>query len=189
MQLITLILIGLGLSFDTLAVSVSTGLMVKRIMFLQAVRVAIILAVVQTLMPFFGWLGGSQIRSYIIEYDHWIAFVLLFLLGSRMIYESFQDEEENKEKDPLKFFALLSLGIASSIDALVVGFSFAFTGINIILSVLIIGSVTFLVAMLGMLFGKTAGGKFGKKMEVFGGVILILIGTKILFQHLSISIF
>lgn len=189
MQFITLFLIGLGLSFDTLAVSVSTGLMVKRIMFLQAVRVAIILAIVQTLMPLFGWLGGTQIREYIIEFDHWIAFGLLFILGARMIYESFQDEEEYKEKDPLKFLALLSLGVASSIDALVVGFSFAFTGINIILSILIIGAVTFLVAMLGMLFGKTAGGKLGKKMEVLGGVILILIGTKILFQHLSVQIF
>lgn len=184
MDIITLLFIAIGLSFDTFAVSVSTGLMVCKIKFQQAIKVAFILAFLQAAMPLIGWFAGKQLSSLIGDFDHWIAFILLSVLGIKMIIESFKEEEEKKNFDPLKFSVLLGMGIATSIDALVVGVSFAFLQTNIWLAIAIIGFITFLVAMLGMLFGKNVGNKFGKKFEILGGIILIAIGLKILLSHL-----
>jgi manganese efflux pump family protein len=186
MELITIFLIAVGLNFDSLAVSISTGLIVNRIRFDQAVRIALVMAFFQGSMPFIGWFLGSQIKDFIIDYDHWIAFVLLLLIGAKMIYESLKKEEEKKQFNPLKFAVMIGMAIATSIDALIVGVSFAFIDINIFVAIIIIGSLTFLISMLGMLLGKKAGGLFGKKMEIVGGLILILIGTKILIQHLIV---
>jgi len=183
MDFFTLLLIAIGLSFDTFAASVSTGLAVNHIKFWQGVKVAIILAFFQSLMPLIGWFAGKQIASLISDYDHWIAFGLLGALGLKMIYESFVQEEKQDEADPLRFTILIGIAIATSIDALVVGVSFAFMEMNIYWSVFVIGAVTFLVSMIGMLFGKQAGGWFGKKMEIVGGLILIGIGIKILIEH------
>lgn len=184
MELVTLLLIAIGLSFDTFAVSVSTGLMVCHIRFWQAVRVAVILAVFQGLMPCVGWILGRQIATFISEFDHWIAFVLLAILGIKMIWESFEKEEKStKNCNPLKLSIVVGMAIATSIDALVVGVSFAFLKMNILWAAFIIGLVTFLVSMLGMLFGKKVGNRLGKKMEVIGGILLIAIGLKILLEH------
>lgn len=184
MDYITLFLIAFGLSFDTFAVSVSTGLILKKIKFQQALKVAFVLAFLQSLMPLMGWFAGKQISQYIGNFDHWIAFVLLSILGLKMIIESYKSEENDKNFNPLKFIVLLGIGIATSIDALVVGISFAFLQTNIWNAILIIGVVTFLVAMLGMLFGKKIGSKFGKRIEIMGGLILISIGLKILLDHI-----
>ena len=184
MDLITTILIALGLTGDTLAVSVSTGLSLTKIRFFQAVRIAIVLAVFQALMPLIGWFLGIQIKDLISEFDHWIAFALLFAIGGKMIYETFKEEEEEKVFNPLKIKVLLGIAIATSIDALVVGVSFAFIDTNILLSIIIIGVLTFLVAMIGVFIGKKTGHLFGKKVEIIGGLILMGIGTKILIQHL-----
>lgn len=184
MDYITLFLIAIGLSFDTFAVSVSTGLILKKIKFQQALKVAFVLAFLQSLMPLMGWFAGKQISQYIGNFDHWIAFVLLSILGIKMIIESYKSEENDKNFNPLKFIVLLGIGIATSIDALVVGISFAFLQTNIWNAILIIGMVTFLVAMLGMLFGKKIGSKFGKRIEIMGGLILISIGLKILLGHI-----
>ncbi len=184
MDYITLFLIAIGLSFDTFAVSVSTGLILKKIKFQQALKVAFVLAFLQSLMPLMGWFAGKQISQYIGNFDHWIAFVLLSILGIKMIIESYKSEENDKNFNPLKFIVLLGIGIATSIDALVVGISFAFLQTNIWNAILIIGVVTFLVAMLGMLFGKKIGSKFGKRIEIMGGLILISIGLKILLDHI-----
>lgn len=184
MDFITIFLIAIGLSFDTFAVSVSTGLSLNSIRFWQAVRIAVLFAFFQALMPFMGWLLGKQIEQMLSNYDHWIAFVLLLILGLKMIFESFKTETKKNDLAFPKPSILIGMAIATSIDALVVGISFAFISINIYWSILIIGFITFLVAMLGMLFGKTVGSKFGNKMEFFGGLILIGIGLKILLSHL-----
>jgi manganese efflux pump family protein len=185
MDILTLCLIGIGLSFDTFAVSVSTGLVISHIRFLQGVRVATVLALFQALMPFIGWFLGKQVAQSMIEYDHWIAFGLLALLGFKMIYESLKKEEEKKNFNPLQYTVLIGIAIATSIDALVVGVSFAFINLNIVWSVFVIGVITFLVAMLGMLFGKKVGSRFGQRMEIVGGLILLGIGVKILLSHIG----
>jgi putative Mn2+ efflux pump MntP len=183
MGAIEIILIGIGLSFDTFAVSVSTGLLKNSIRFWQGVKIAFILAFFQSFMPLIGWLGGTQIANYISHFDHWIAFVLLSIIGVKMIIESFKHEED-KKTNPLLFRVAVLMGLATSIDALVVGVSLAFLDIMIIQSIIIIGIITFLAAMIGMLIGKNANGKLGKKVEIIGGLILIGIGLKILIEHI-----
>lgn len=184
MDFITVVLIAVGLSFDTFAVSVSAGLSINNIRFWQAIKISFILAFFQALMPLIGWVLGSQIERFIRDYDHWVAFGLLLILGLKMIIESFKiATKEDKIIFP-KLSVIIGMAIATSIDALVVGVSFAFISTNIFLSVLIIGFITFLVAMTGMLFGKTVGNKLGNKMEIIGGLILIGIGLKTLVDHL-----
>jgi manganese efflux pump family protein len=187
MGIITILLIAFGLSFDTFAVSVSSGLILRKINFFDAMKIAFVLALFQGLMPLIGWLIGSGLRKYMMAYDHWIAFILLSVLGTKMIYESFQSEDERKPINPMRFTVMLSMAIATSIDALIVGLSFAFFELNIYLTVLLIGTVTFIVAMLGILFGKKAGAHLGQRMEIVGGLILIAIGFKILIEHQFLS--
>ncbi len=184
MGIIEIVLIGIGLSFDTFAVSVSTGLLKNTIRFWQGVRVAIILAFLQALMPLLGWFGGSQVADYIESIDHWVAFGLLAIVGIKMIIDAFKKEEDEKT-NPLLLSVLIIMGLATSIDALVVGVSLAFVEVNIYLAVIIIGAITFLAAMIGMLMGKSANKKSGKKVEIIGGLILIGIGLKILIEHIS----
>jgi len=142
-----------------------------------------ILAFFQSVMPLIGWFGGVQIEEYIVNFDHWLAFGLLAILGIKMILETFKDEEE-KTFNPLLLSVVIGMGLATSIDALVVGISLAFLNINIFISIAIIGFITFFVSMIGMLLGKNATGAIGKKFEIFGGIILIGIGVKILMEHL-----
>jgi len=191
MEFITLFFLALSLSFDSFAVSVSSGLMLPGIRFFKACIIAFSLAFFQAVMPLIGWLAGISIREYLGEYDHWIAFGLLSALGIKMIIESLKSEEQRNNFHPLKPVVLLTMSIATSIDALIVGVSFAFIEtpdqplwLAILLPVFVIGSVTFIMSMLGILFGKKAGSKLGKRMEMLGGVILIGIGVKILVEHL-----
>jgi len=180
----TLFVLAIGLSFDSFAVSVSSGIIRNRILFFDASKIAFSLAFFQGTMPVIGWFLGRSINETIAEFDHWIAFSLLGLLGLRMIVNSLRDREETIILDPLRPAVLLTLSIATSIDALVVGISFAFFEINIIMAVLLIGGVTFIVSMLGILFGKKIGTRFGNRIEILGGVIMIAIGVKILLEHL-----
>jgi putative Mn2+ efflux pump MntP len=184
MEILSLILIGIGLSLDTFAVSVSTGLIVDKIIFRQAVRFAVILALFQTTMPALGWAVGSSLKNSVSAFDHWIAFGLLSVLGLKMIYDSLAPESENRQPNPLRFSIASGIALATSIDALFVGFSFGLLEVNIFVAVTIIGGITFLAAMLGMLFGKKIGNRFGKKMEIFGGLVLIGLGIKILLEHI-----
>lgn len=184
MQIIELILIAIGLSFDTFAVSISTGLTNNKIRFLQGVKVALVLAFFQTLMPLIGWFGGVQLGRLMSDFDHWIAFGLLFLLGTKMIADTFKKEEERKI-NPMMLKVLIYLGLATSMDALVVGVSLALISTKIIIALAVIGFTTFMAAMIGMLLGKNATGKLGKKVEVLGGLILIGIGIKILIEHIA----
>jgi len=186
MSPLTIFLIALGLSFDTFAVSVSNGLSISNIHFRQAIGIAMVLAVFQAGMPVVGWIAGLQVEHLIRNYDHWIAFGLLLILGVRMIIESFKEPDAGKKRiDRLSTFLLIGMATATSIDALVVGITFAFSEVNILLSVIIIGAITFLAAMLGMLFGKKVGERTGNRVEIIGGLILIGIGVKILVSHLT----
>ncbi|MFZ4545974.1 MAG: manganese efflux pump MntP family protein [Bacteroidales bacterium] len=185
MELLTILLIAISLSFDTFAVSISSGLILKKIDFINASKIAITLAVFQAAMPLIGWILGSSIKDYAESFDHWIAFGILSLLGGKMIYESFSSSPEDRSFNPLDIKVMVGMAIATSIDALVVGFSFALLDYKILLSIGIIGAVTYIVAMLGMLFGKNIGSRLGQRMEMLGGIMLILIGLKILIEHIS----
>jgi putative Mn2+ efflux pump MntP len=184
MEILTVIFLAIGLSFDSFAVSVYSGLTLPEIRFFQAVKIALFLAVFQSAMPLIGWLIGSNMKSVIEPVDHWVAFVLLGLIGGKMIYEGFSDPETREIKNPLKVRVILTLSLATSIDALAVGFSFAAILDHILILVFIIGAVTFLASMLGILLGKKTGTIISHYAEITGGLILIAIGTKILIEHL-----
>ncbi len=184
-QFITFVLIGIGLSFDSFAVSVSCGLMKREIKFRQAVYIAFFLAFFQAAFPVIGWLIGSTLKDLIASVDHWIAFVLLAFIGMKMIMEGTKKDGALTDFDPLKFSVLIGLSVATSIDALVVGLSFGFLDMPILFPVIIIGIVTFIASMLGMLFGKQIPAKRRHQSLILGGVILISIGIKILVEHLS----
>jgi len=183
MGIITILLIAFGLSFDTFAVSVSSGLILRKINFFNAMKIALVLALFQGLMPMIGWFIGSGVKKYMMAYDHWIAFILLAALGIKMIYESFRNNKDSQSLNPMRFAVMFSMAIATSIDALIVGLSFAFFEVNIFITAFLIGLVTFIVSMLGILFGKKAGAHLGQRMEIVGGLILIAIGLKILIEH------
>lgn len=183
MSILTILILAIGLSFDTFAVSVSCGIARRHIVFWEAFKVALVFAAFQATMPIIGWLLGLSVKSIIEPIDHWIALALLSLIGIKMIIEAFNGTSENKVIDPTNFKVLLTLALATSIDALAVGVSFSVVTVNLLHAYLIIGSITFLVAMLGMLFGKKVGGLIGKRMEIIGGLILIAIGVKIAMEH------
>jgi len=184
MEYIIIFLVALGLCFDTFAVSISSGIAKQNIIFTDALKIALTLAFFQGVMPLAGWSLGEQVKSIISNIDHWVAFTILFVLGLKMILESFKNEKK-KEINPLNPLYLIGIAIATSLDALAVGFSFSIISIPIIISAIIIGAVTFFASMLGILFGKKTGKNFGNKVEIIGGIILIAIGIKILIQHLT----
>ena len=184
MEILTVILLAIGLSFDSFAVSVCSGLNLPHIRFFQAAKIAVFLALFQAGMPLIGWLLGNSMKSLIEPVDHWIAFGLLSLIGGKMIIESFINSESREIKNPLHIRVILLLSLATSIDALAVGFSFATMIEKILLAVFIIGLVTFIASMLGILLGKKTGPTFNRYAEIFGGLILIIIGSKILIEHI-----
>ena len=183
-QFITFLLIGVGLSFDSFAVSVTCGLMKQEIKFKQATLVAGSLAFFQALFPVIGWFFGKKISVLIGTIDHWIAFGLLAVIGVKMIIEGLKPESMLKRFDPFNVRILFGLSVATSIDALVVGLSFGFLEVHILFPVVVIGSVTFIAAMLGMLFGKNVPAKRSHQSIILGGIILSLMGVKILAEHL-----
>lgn len=183
MEILTVIFLAIGLSFDSFAVSVCSGLNLPHIRFIQATKIAIFLALFQALMPLVGWLVGNSIKSLIEPVDHWIAFGLLSMIGGKMIIESFANSEAREIKNPLHIRVILLLSLATSIDALAVGFSFATMLDKILIAVFIIGTVTFIASMLGILLGKKTGPKINRYAEILGGLILIVIGSRILILH------
>ncbi|HAG17244.1 MAG TPA: hypothetical protein DCG69_12100 [Bacteroidales bacterium] len=185
MDFLTLFFIAFGLSLDSFAVSLANGLSIKKLNAWLIFKSSANLALFQGIMPFIGWYLASGFQHSIQDYDHWIAFVLLFLIGSKMIFESLKhyhsDEIRSQQLTRLK---LIGQGIGTSIDALAVGVSFAFLEIDIVIPVLIIFLVTFILSLIGIQIGKFYGQRLGKKMELLGGLILIGIGIKILLEHL-----
>lgn len=184
MEFLTVFLLAIGLSFDSFAVSVCSGLNLPHIRFIQAAKIAIFLALFQAIMPLIGWLVGNSVKSLIEPVDHWIAFGLLSLIGGKMIIESLISSEAREIKNPLNIRVILTLSLATSIDALAVGFSFATLLDKIWIAVLVIGTVTFIASMLGILLGKKTGPKINRYAEIIGGLILIILGIKILIEHI-----
>ena len=184
MSTITLILIAFGLAMDAFAVSLASGCAIKRLKVGHALRIALFFGAFQAIMPILGWLAGLSLRDALSQWDHWIAFVLLALIGSKMIYESFKLESDKKQINPLQLGVLLMLALATSIDALAVGVTFAFLQIAIVTPVLIIGLITFGTSFVGVFVGDRVGHLFESKLELIAGLILIAIGTKILLEHL-----
>jgi putative Mn2+ efflux pump MntP len=186
MDLITVFVLAIGLSMDSFAVSISCGLAEQKVSFSHAVKIALNFAFFQGMLPIVGWFMGTSVKSYVEGVDHWIAFALLAYLGGKMIYEGLTMPTDKKESDIYSFRHIMKLSIATSIDALVVGFSYALAETEKIFGgALIIGGVTFFFSMLGIRIGKDVGGKFGSKVEILGGLILIGLGIKILIEHLS----
>ncbi|RKX71695.1 manganese efflux pump MntP [candidate division WOR-3 bacterium] len=183
MSPIAVVLIALGLAMDCFAVSITSGLTIRSLRLRQAFKIAIFFGLFQALMPVVGWLAGMSLRGFIIGFDHWIAFGLLSLIGGKMIYEAIATKPERN--DPFRIEVLLMLSLATSIDALAVGISFAFLGVSIITPVIIIGIVAFVLSFLGSYIGNRIGHLFETRIEIVGGIILILIGVKILIEHLT----
>ena len=186
---IELLLMGVGLAMDAFAVSVCKGLSMKKLNKKQAVVIGLYFGGFQALMPFIGWVLGSQFQQYITSIDHWIAFILLGFIGGKMVIEAVKEwnEEDIVEvKDqPLDHKNMFMLAIATSIDALAVGITFAFLETPIIEAITIIGITTMIISIIGVVVGNFFGGKYKHKAELVGGVILILLGLKILIEHLS----
>lgn len=185
MTLFTLFTIALGLSMDAFAVAICKGLAMSKITFRKSLIVGLWFGGFQGLMPLFGYLLGVQFKDSITAIDHWIAFILLGLIGFNMIREALSKEEE-KASDSLAFNDMLVLAIATSIDALAVGVTFAFLQVNIVPAICFIGVITFTLSMVGVKIGNVFGVRYKSKAELAGGIILILMGTKILLEHLGI---
>ena len=182
-----LLLIGVGLSMDAFAAAICQGLSMTRIKWGHALTVGLYFGGFQALMPLTGYLLGSRFASYIERWDHWIAFVLLAFIGGNMIRESREQEEEEIEHGgSIRYRELFTLAVATSIDALAVGVSFAFLGVHIAPAVTLIGCTTFVLTLVGVWVGNLFGSRYKSRAELTGGIILILIGVKILLEHLGV---
>ena len=202
MNIITIVLTAFALAMDAFAVSVTKGMTLKNLTKGIAIKIALFFGVFLAVMPLIGWMVGISFRGYIKAIDHWIALILLSVLGGKMIYEFYENrkevaiekqeaeneasttlEEEEKSKGELSNKELTTLAIATSIDALAVGISFAFLNVNIVSLSLIIGLITFIVCFIGVIAGKKIGGIFKDYAELIGGIILIFIGINIFNEH------
>lgn len=185
MGIAELFLLAVGLSMDAFAVAVCKGLALKKVNFKQMALVGLWFGGFQALMPIIGYFVGVQFKDAITAVDHWIAFGLLALIGGNMIREAFSGEDEEADAS-LSFKKMLPLAVATSIDALAVGVSFAFLDVNIGIAASFIGVVTFVLSTIGVKVGSLFGAKYKSRAELAGGIILILLGTKILLEHLGI---
>lgn len=184
MGIVTILFIAIGLSMDAFAVAVSSGVTIRTLKFSHAFKIALFFGGFQAIMPVIGWLAGISVRNLIANYDHWIAFSILSIIGIKMIYESFKFKSCERCTNPTKFYTLLLLAIATSIDALAVGTTFAFLNIVIAVPVIVIGAVTFVISFTGVYIGGKFGHLFENKIEILGGLCLVGIGIKILIEHL-----
>ncbi len=184
MSFISIFLIALALSMDAFSVATAIGAAGSKLNSYAVLRLATAFGIFQFVMPILGWLLGRTVVSYIADYDHWIAFALLVIVGLRMIKEYFGKDEKERTKDPTKGWSLLILSIATSIDALAVGVSLAVLDTNIYYPSVVIGVVCFIITALGMIFGKKLSRILGKKAVLLGGIVLIAIGIKIVVEHM-----
>ena len=189
MTYIEIWLLAISLAMDCFSVSITSGIILRRVLWKTFLTIAFFFGLFQGLMPVIGWFAASRFQHLIENYDHWIAFGVLFLLGARMIKESFKDEEEEHHFNPTRLPVILTMAVATSIDALAVGISFAFTGMttwrSILDPVLIIGFVSFIFSIIGCLIGVYFGKRVNLRAELWAGIILIGIGVKILIEHLG----
>lgn len=195
MGLFEIFVIGVGLSMDAFAVSVCKGLGMKRINWRHALAIAAAFGIFQALMPLVGWALGTQFAALIEPVDHWIAFLLLAFIGGKMLRDAFIGENEGEAgvdadaaADKLDIRELIMLAVATSIDALAVGITFAFLGVDIWVPIAIIGLTTFVLSFVGVAVGNQFGSRFERPATIVGGVVLILIGVKILLEHLGVLV-
>ena len=186
-----LVLIAVGLSMDAFAVSLCKGLCMKKLNYAHAFVIALFFGVFQAVMPLIGWLLGTQFERYVTPVDHWIAFGLLVYIGGKMIWDALHEKSEPESCDidqKLDIKELFTLAIATSIDALAVGITVAFLQTDIVPAVALIGLITFALSFVGVWIGFKFGVRFQKKAEIAGGAVLILIGLKILLEHLGVLV-
>lgn len=184
MNIIEIVMIGIGLSMDAFAVSVGKGLGMGRVRKNEAFWIALFFGGFQALMPVAGYLAGKQFAGNIMQIDHWIAFVLLVMIGFNMLKEGISGDDEEEDESSFSFRELLVLAVATSIDALAVGVTFSFLNVNLAEAVTVIGCITFAISLAGVVIGSIFGDKLKDKAEIMGGLILIVLGCKILIQHL-----
>lgn len=185
MSLYTIFLLAVGLGLDAFSVAIAIGAANQRKTWAPVLRLSLAFGLFQFFMPLAGWLAGSTVVERIARYDHWVAFGLLAAIGGKMIWEGLEKEEATEKPDQTRGWPLLLLSLATSIDALAVGFSFSLLNIPICFPATVIGAVCFLMTAAGMIFGKTLAKLFGKKVEILGGLVLIGIGVKILIEHMG----
>ena len=184
MSIIEIALIGVGLAMDAFAVSICKGLAMRRMNYKKAIIIAAFFGVFQALMPALGYVLGTTFAKKIAAIDHWIAFILLALIGANMIKEALSSDDDECQDDSLRLGDFIMLSIATSIDALAVGITFAFFNVSLLLSVSMIGIITFIICVIGVKVGNVFGEKYKSKAELAGGLILIVMGAKILIDHL-----
>jgi putative Mn2+ efflux pump MntP len=180
-------LIAVSLSMDAFAISISMGLTVKQPKLIELLIPGIYFGFFQALMPLIGFLAGTYFAKHIQFLDHWVAFILLGFIGGKMIKDSFSKKEEEPDKAQFQFVKMLLLAIATSIDALAVGITFSFFEINIFTAILITGLTTFFISIAGVKTGNIFGARFKSKAEFAGGAVLVLLGIKILIEHLFLN--
>ena len=185
MHLLTIIALAFGLAMDAFAVAIGVGLTLPKLSFRVIFRLSFHFGFFQFLMPIVGYLAGLTVQKWLAPYDHWLALILLSLIGSKMIYESFRNDPTPTKTDPTRGLSLIVLSVATSIDALAVGLSMAFLSAEIWLAAVIIGIVAAAMTIIGMFLGRRLGKLFSRKMELIGGLILIAIGIKIVIEHLT----
>ena len=185
MGAIEILLISIGLAMDAFAVSVCKGLAMKKMSWKKAIIIGVYFGIFQAVMPVIGYFLGTTFERFITNVDHWVAFILLVGIGINMVKEAFNKESENRN-DNVDVKTMLVLSIATSIDALAIGITFACLKIHIVMPVITIGLITFIISVIGVKIGNRFGNKYEKKAEIMGGVILILLGIKILLEHLEI---
>ena len=186
MELLSILAIAIGLAMDAMAVSVAAGLTLERVTGRHIFRVGFHFGLFQAIMPLIGWSIGRSFADYVAPFDHWIAFALLAAIGGKMLWESRHDEKLKPQKertDPTRGVSLVTLSIATSIDALAVGLSMAMVGVSVWIPALVIGLVTAGLSVLGIIFGSRLGLRFRRWADLIGGVVLLLIGLKILVEH------
>jgi len=184
MNFLEIFLISLGMSMDAFAVCLGAGAQLHTSGPRPVFRLVFHFGLFQFLMPVIGWLAGTTILRYISAYDHWVAFGLLAFVGIRMIRSGFDSHDTEQKNDPSRGWSLVILAFATSIDALAIGFSLGLVGMTIWYPAVVIGVVTGLVSWLGIFLGNRLGQKLGKRMEIIGGIVLILMGARILLSHL-----
>ena len=183
MDVLSILLISVGLAMDSFTVSICGGMTMTPVRFSQALRMAVFFGFFQALMPVLGWAGAAAFADLIQAYDHWIAFGLLGIIGSKMIWEALKEEACDPRLSGATLGVLLALSVATSIDALAVGVSFAFLGVSISRPVIAIGTITGAMSLIGVYLGRRFGDLFQGKVQILGGLILIGIGAKILVEH------
>ena len=185
MGILEILLVSIGLAMDAFAVSICKGLSMKKMNWKNAIIVGLYFGIFQGVMPVIGYFLGSTFESFVTQIDHWIAFGLLGFIGINMLKEAFFKDSENCN-DSVDFKTMIILAIATSIDALAIGITFAFLKVNVILAATMIGVLTFIISLFGVKIGNKFGDKYERKAETVGGLILIFMGIKILLEHIGI---